>query len=221
VLKRWLGPLITLLIVGGVAVILLANLQTGRGRSSAPGTDPQRRDLAPGGNASAAPQKVLRPTGASFREYPIGEEVERDAMRIAAVWLPSVEFDGQTVRPGSDVIHLEADIHATAGNPNGFGLGEFVPYLKISYQIEPPVGGPIIEGTMVPMVASDGPHYGTSLSMPKAGKYRLTLRIEPPSANGMGRHHDPVTGVAPWWRPFQASFDWDYPGPQGEEEAPK
>ena len=65
----------------------------------------------------------------------------------------------------------------------------------------------------MPMVARDGLHYGASIAMPKAGAYRLTYHIEPPSAGGLGRHSDPVTGVAPWWEPFEVSFDWDYPGP--------
>jgi uncharacterized protein involved in high-affinity Fe2+ transport len=66
---------------------------------------------------------------------------------------------------------------------------------------------------MIPMVAADGLHYGASVSMPKAGEYRLTYKIDPPSAGGLGRHSDPATGVAPWWTPFEASFEWDYPGP--------
>ena len=68
-------------------------------------------------------------------------------------------------------------------------------------------------GTMMPMVARDGLHYGASIAMPRAGHYTLTYRIDPPSAGGLGRHADPATGVAPWWEPFEVSFDWDYPGP--------
>ena len=67
--------------------------------------------------------------------------------------------------------------------------------------------------TMIPMVARDGLHYGASIEMPRAGRYTLTYRIDPPSAGGLGRHADPATGVAPWWEPFEVSFDWDYPGP--------
>ncbi len=44
--------------------------------------------------------------------------------------------------------------------------------------------------------------------MPSPGKYRLLYDIQPPSAGGLGRHSDAATGVAPWWQPFQASFDW-------------
>ncbi len=62
-------------------------------------------------------------------------------MRIAAVWLPPIAMDGMACSAASDVIHLEADIHATEGNPNGFAKDEFVPYLKIRYTITPADGG--------------------------------------------------------------------------------
>ena len=70
-----------------------------------------------------------------------------------------------------------------------------------------------IEGKLTPMVARDGLHYGATIEMPRAGSYKLTYAIDPPSAGGLGRHVDPATGVDPWWKPFQVSFDWDYPGP--------
>ena len=113
---------------------------------------------------------------------------------------------------GSDLVHLEADVKATEGNPNGFALGEFVPYLKITYAITEN-GRTIAKGDLHPMIASDGLHYGANIAMPKAGQFRLTYAIEPPSAGGLGRHSDKAMGVAPWWKPFEANFDWDYPGP--------
>ena len=134
-------------------------------------------------------------------------------MTIAAVWLPSVHLAGEAAPTDPNIIHLEADIHATEGNPNGFAKDEFVPYLTIRYRIEPRSGGPPIEGTMLPMVARDGLHYGASVAMPGPGEYRLTYQVEPPSTNGLGRHDDPVTGVAGWWEPFEVSFDWPFAPP--------
>ena len=63
---------------------------------------------------------------------------------------------------------------------------------------------------MTPMVARDGLHYGATIETPPAGHYKLTYAIEPPSAGGLGRHVDAATGVAPWWKPFEVSFDWDF-----------
>jgi uncharacterized protein involved in high-affinity Fe2+ transport len=205
VLRRWAGPLVTLLIVGGVALILALNLNL---NATPPGQSTSPETLAP---APVSP--AIKPAG--FREYPIGDEVLRDHMRIAAVWLPPIAMEGMpAMSAGGDVIHLEADIHATEGNPHGFAKDEFVPYLKIRYAVTPAGGGAAIhQGELLPMVARDGLHYGASLAMPKAGAYRLTYNVEPPSAGGLGRHSDPITGVARWWEPFEVSFDWDYPGP--------
>ena len=206
-----MGPVVVLLILGGVILFLVLNLNL-KGWNAG-GLKPAEEAAAPAQDL-VAPGAVRRPAG--FREYPIGEDVEKNQMRIAAVWLPPIQMDGMP-DPSSAMIHLEADIHATDGNPNGFAKDEFVPYLKVHYTITPRDGGSSAvvppPGTMMPMVARDGLHYGTGLEMPKAGRYRLTYRIEPPSAGGLGRHSDAVTGVAPWWQPFEVGFDWDYPGP--------
>jgi periplasmic iron binding protein len=44
----------------------------------------------------------------------------------------------------------------------------------------------------------------------------LRYAIEPPSTGGLGRHTDAQSGVAPWWKPFEAVYDWDYPGPSAK-----
>jgi uncharacterized protein involved in high-affinity Fe2+ transport len=213
-LDRWRGLIVCGLILGGVVLILVLNLNRG-----VPGRATQSSAPIPSSGAAHA-GAVRRP--ADFREYPIGEDVEKNQIRIAAVWLPPVQMDGaNAIGPGpSSMIHLEADIHATEGNRNGFAKDEFVPYLTVHYAITPIGAGPgaksqeTLRGTMMPMVARDGWHYGVSLEMPNAGRYTLSYKIEPPSAGGLaGRHSDPFTGVDPWWEPFEVSFDWDYPGP--------
>lgn len=161
---------------------------------------------------------------AGFREYPIGDEVEKNQMLIKAVWLPPIQMEGMDMPGSPNVIHLEANIHATEGNRNGFAKDEFVPYLVVHYTITPADGNgegasaKPIEGELRPMVAHDGLHYGATIEMPKAGHYRLTYAIKPPSAGGLGRHVDSATGVEPWWKPFEASFDWDYPGLRRKDE---
>jgi uncharacterized protein involved in high-affinity Fe2+ transport len=202
-LRRWAGPLVAFLIVGGVAAVLLTNLETRRVAYRRP--SPVLPTDAVPGSASQVP--------AGGVEVPIGEPQERNNIRVAAVWLRSVAVEGMPAMPGADVIHLEADVHATDGNPNGFAKDEFVPYLKIAYEIIPSAGGPAISGEMVPMVARDGLHYGANVSMPRKGSYRLIYRIRPPSEGGLGRHLDPVMGVAAWWAPFEVTFEWDYEGP--------
>jgi uncharacterized protein involved in high-affinity Fe2+ transport len=200
---------VTILIGGGVALILVLNLNL----NLKSGTPKPSSTAGAGGAVPATPAATQKPAG--FREYPIGDEVEKNSMTIAAVWLPPIAMEGMpALAGGNEVIHLEADIHATAGNPHGFAKDEFVPYLKIGYTLTAAEGGAVIHrGELMPMVARDGLHYGASLALPKAGLYRLTYAIAPPWAGVLGRHSDPVTGVAPWWTPFEVTFDWDYPGP--------
>jgi periplasmic iron binding protein len=212
-LQRWIGPIMVLLILGGVALILVLNLNL-------QGTNPRASVPPEVGTGPAAP---ARPSGAGaqrpagFREYPIGDGVERNQMRIDAVWLPHVEMAGMPGPVASDMIHIEADIHATEGNKNGCPKDEFIPYLTVHYAIVPEGGAAKsvepIRGPMTPMVARDGWHYGASIAMPAPGRYKLTYTIKPPDAAGAGRHSDSVTGVDPWWKPFEVTFDWDYPGP--------
>ncbi|ODU00214.1 MAG: high-affinity Fe2+ transport protein [Planctomycetes bacterium SCN 63-9] len=207
------GRLVMALVGVGVLLFLALNLNL-KGRN-----DSDKAALAEKGTEEGASAEKAAGTGpakpAGFREYPIGDEVSRNEIRIAAVWLPPILMEGMP-DSSSDLIHVEADIHATEGNRNGFAKDEFVPYLKVSYEVHAADGGagkpPIASGPMVPMVARDGLHYGANISMPKAGTFKLIYHIEPPSAGGLGRHADPATGVDPWWKPFDVSFDWDYAG---------
>lgn len=154
--------------------------------------------------------------GAPFREYPIGESIDKNRMEIAAVWLPPVKMDSSNnlddlkKKKSGQSIHIEADIHAIEGNENGFGAGEWIPSLKVNYTLKNK-NGKVIKGKLFPMVAKDGPHYGAQLYLP-FGKYRLTFHLEPPDSKNFGRHTDRITGVAPWWKPFSASWNFDFKG---------
>lgn len=166
--------------------------------------------VAPGPNPLPGPAKV------AFREYPIGEEVERakEHLKVAAVWLPPVTMDHEHgAAPGPDTIHLECDIHALKGNENGFAVGDWIPYLSIAYEITAKgETKPCLTGDLMPMVAKDGPHYGATIAMPGPGEYTLVYKIDPPSKNGLGRHTDAITGVAEWWKPFETSYAWNFRG---------
>ena len=214
-MKRIAGPLIATLILAGIGGILLMNLDLSSranryGKTGNSNVEVAKKVFEPA--ATPSPSLKPRPKG-NFREYPIGTEVEKNSMWITAVWLPAIGMEG-TSMAGSDIIHIEADVKASEGNPHGFAKGEFIPYLKIAYEIKPEKGGETLQkGELLPMVASDGPHYGASVAMPKAGEFKLTYKIQPPSAGGLGRHSDPITGVQPWWEAFTVTFDWDYEGP--------
>ncbi|PID35127.1 MAG: iron transporter [Rhodobacterales bacterium] len=147
-----------------------------------------------------------------FKEYPIGEALEMSTLEVAAVYLAPIDMEPRGIDlPASQAdIHLEADIHAMKGNPNGFGAGEWVPYLTVSYRLENVDTGKVISGNLMPMVAVDGPHYGSNIKMMGAGNYKLSYHIDPPSRQGFGRHTDKASGVGAWFEPFDAEFEFQF-----------
>jgi len=70
---------------------------------------------------------------------------------------------------------LEADIAAAADNKLGYGAGDFIPGLTVDYTIKDKSGTTVQEGTLMPMNASDGPHYGLNLPKLDAGTYDVTF----------------------------------------------
>jgi uncharacterized protein involved in high-affinity Fe2+ transport len=148
----------------------------------------------------------------TFKEYPAGEEKVINHMKIAAVYLKPIDMEprGMGLPSSQADIHLEADIHASRGNPNGFGAGEWIPYLTVSYVLKNVDSGKVQTGTFMPMVAKDGPHYGSNIKMMGPGNYELTYTIEPPSKQGFGRHSDKASGVGKWFKTITTDFAFKY-----------
>ncbi|HEY0209851.1 MAG TPA: iron transporter [Acerihabitans sp.] len=147
-------------------------------------------------------------------EHPAGEEITMNGMQIAAVYLQPIEMEprGMGLPAAKADVHLEADIHAVQGNKNGFGAGEWMPYLTIAYSLVNTDTGAKQDGTFMAMVASDGPHYGQNVKMMGVGNYKVTFHIDPPPKAGLYRHTDQETGVGPWWKPFDATYTFKYVG---------
>jgi uncharacterized protein involved in high-affinity Fe2+ transport len=150
-------------------------------------------------------------------EYPIGKPQVREGMEVAAVYLQPIAMEPAAMMRDATAsdIHLEADIKATDKNRNGFADGAWVPYLVVRYELVKRGGSAKIAGTMMPMVASDGPHYGDNVKLQGPGNYKLVLSIAPPGSDTnshFGRHADRETGVAPWFKPFTVEYEFVYAG---------
>lgn len=115
-------------------------------------------------------------------------------MNVSAVYFQPVPMsNGNEDIDGFD-LHLEADISALE-NDLGFGVGDWVPYLTVDYEIVNEDSGDVAaEGTFMEMSASDGPHYGANIALPDAGTYDVTFTIHSPEENGYLLHTDAETG---------------------------
>lgn len=150
-------------------------------------------------------------------EYPIGEPGLLNGMEAAAVYLQPIEMEPRDMmRPAADSdIHLEADVHATADNVNGFAEGDWIPNLKIEYVLTRLDNNRRTGGMLIPMVASDGPHYGDNVKLIGPGKYKLTFTVTTQGSDGsahFGRHVDKETGVGPWPVPFTVDYEFTFAG---------
>lgn len=156
-------------------------------------------------------------TAAQALEYPIGKPQTRDGLEIAAVYLQPVTMEPAGMMREAKVsdIHLEADIKATDKNNNGFAEGTWIPDLAIGYELTKQGSSDKITGTLMPMVASDGPHYGDNVKLAGSGRYKLKLSVAPPGIgahSNFGRHVDKETGVGAWFKPFTAEYDFAFAG---------
>ena len=160
--------------------------------------------------AVAGAALALAGSVASAKEYPIGKPQKVDAagFEVAAVYLQPIDMEPPgMMRPAAESdVHIEADIKALKANKNGYAEGDWVGYLKITYELTKAGEAEAIKGDAMPMVASDGPHYGDNVKLAGPGKYTLKFNISPPGSDPhgghFGRHVDKETGVGPWFKPF-------------------
>ena len=151
---------------------------------------------------------------AGFEEFPLGDEQIVGPLQVAGVYFQPVDMEpaglGGLAASQADM-HLEADISAVEGNNLGYGAGDFVPYLTVKYRIEKK-GGKTIEGSFMPMSASDGPHYGNNVKLDGPGDYKISFIIENPEKQSYLLHVDKETGVTGrfWKEPLVVSWDFKY-----------
>jgi len=150
---------------------------------------------------------------AEAREYFVGGPVQKNDMEIVANYLVGIEMAPMlpNMAHGADVIHIEADVHATADNIYGYPDGAWIAYLTINYTLEKQGSSWKASGALKPMTAKDGPHYADNVKMNGPGTYKVTYQFKPPEVNGFFRHTDHETGVPAWWQPFSETFTFSYP----------
>ena len=203
--KRWIAYLVIAIFLLAATTILIQGCKT-EAKKSEGGREQQTSNRDSVG--------TLKPGQAGFKENQIGEAEEVEGISVTPIYFQSVDMEPKGVMPGSDEsdIHLEADVKAIKGNKTGFGIEEFVPYITVKYEVKDSGGATIAEGAMMPMNASDGPHYGINIKMPKAGDYKLKFVLESPEKQSYVLHSDKVTGVEGrfWKKPIELEWDFKY-----------
>lgn len=193
----------------GAAVAALA-LMTGLAAcSSSDSSKP-----APSVTESTSEEGTAPGEDAGFDEFPLGDDVFSGPLKISGVYFQPVDMEPQIQTPAKDAsMHIEADISAVEGNDLGYGVGDFIPGLTVEYKILGADGKAVLEGTFMPMNASDGPHYGLNLPKLDAGTYTVQFIVHSPEENGWLLHTDETTGVKGrfWTEPITAEFkDWKW-----------
>jgi uncharacterized protein involved in high-affinity Fe2+ transport len=153
---------------------------------------------------------------AGFDEFPLGDDRELGPLNVAGVYFQPVDMDPASagLTAAQSDIHIEADISALE-NDLGYGVGDFVPFLTVRYELSQPNGW-ASQGTFMPMNASDGPHYGANVKLNGVGEYHVRFIIESPEKLNYVLHTDKTTGVPGrfWTTPLVAEWDVNYTGPQ-------
>lgn len=171
--------------------------------------------------AAASNDAAVEETG--FEEFDIGDEKEVGFMNVNGVYFQPVDMEGNgAIYNASDyAFHIEADISA-GENDLGYGVGDFIPYLTVDYEIKSNTTGQVAEaGTFMAMNASDGPHYGANIKPLPTGSYTVTFKIHSPEEQGYLLHTDSATGVpgkfSKYWTTKTLDVvwpDWEWNGPQ-------
>ena len=101
-------------------------------------------------------------------------------LSVGAVYLQPITMSPAGMmrpREQSD-IHLEMDIHAKQNlKSRGFAPGDWLPNASVAYTLQK-VGSsrPLVDGkNLMPMVASDGAHYGDNVKLAGPGFYIVTF----------------------------------------------
>ena len=133
--------------------------------------------------ATVEESEAAAEAAAGFEEVPIWEDEEaigKDGnpfLNVSGVYFQPVPMTGGNENFEDYDMHFEADVSAMENNL-GFGLGDWVPYMTVSYEIIGSDGNVAAEGTFMPMSASDGPHYGQNIKLPNADTYSVHLHFD-------------------------------------------
>lgn len=157
-----------------------------------------------------------------INEIPVGDSGPQTSgpLTVDLVYFQAIDMEQGSVLvpPASESdMHFEVDVATNEEAAEiGYEADQFMPYLEINAKIYDQATGELVKdlGTMMPMVASDGPHYGNNIKL-EPGKYRVEIEIPSPADKFMlhtGNDTSAVDGRF-WTEPLKFTFEnWEWDG---------
>ncbi|GAA2181303.1 iron transporter [Brooklawnia cerclae] len=158
---------------------------------------------------------------AGINELPVGDSGPQtnDALTIDVVYFQAIDLEmgSMAMPPASQSdMHFEVDVATNEKATEwGYEADQFMPYLTVNaVATNTDTGEEVDLGTMMPMIASDGPHYGNNISL-DPGNYDVVITVASPADDFMlhtGKDSSGVTGRF-WTEPLKFEFDnWQWDG---------
>ncbi|MEZ5086107.1 MAG: iron transporter [Tessaracoccus sp.] len=201
--------------------LLLAGCAADPATDPAPGADDTPAVVDTEDPAGDETEDPFDPNLVGINELEVGDsgpQIAGDYIEVAAVYFQAIDMEqgNMAMPPASESdMHFEIDIKTTEkAREIGFAADQFMPYLKITPKLTEQTTGEVIElGTLMPMIASDGPHYGNNISL-APGLYTVELTIQSPADDFMLHTGNDTSGVQGrfWDEPLKVVFDnfeWD------------
>ena len=164
--------------------------------------------------AAVETAEAAAPEG-GFEEIEIWADEEVGFLNVNGVYFQPVPMSGGFENYEDFNLHFEADVSALENNL-GYGVGDWVPYMTVDYELTGKNSGTVVSGTFMPMNADDGNHYGANLKMDVADTYSVKLTFHSPAENGFLIHLDDETGPGgklddyQWPLVLELPDVWDY-----------
>ncbi|MBQ9647089.1 MAG: iron transporter [Oscillospiraceae bacterium] len=164
--------------------------------------------------AAVETTEAAAPEG-GFEEIEIWADEEVGFLNVNGVYFQPVPMSGGFENFENFNLHFEADVSALENNL-GYGVGDWVPYMTVDYELTGKNSGEVVSGTFMPMNADDGNHYGANIFMGTADTYSVKLTFHSPAENGFLIHLDDETGPGgkledyQWPLVLELPDVWDY-----------
>ncbi len=180
-------------------------------------------DTSTAGDSTATAEATSVPTKdtAGINELPVGDSGPQtnDALTIDLVYFQAVDMEhGSMAMPpaAESDMHFEVDVVTNEKATEwGYEPDQFMPYLDISAEAVNVDTGQVTDlGTMMPMIAADGPHYGNNIKL-APGNYDVIVTVASPADQFMlhtGKDSSGVQGRF-WVEPLTFEFqNWQWDG---------